>query len=110
MKDYAMIIDYKYCTGCHACEVTCRNEKGFSLDEWGIKLTQHGPARLKGNWIWNYVPVPSALCDLCVDRRSEGGIAPCTLHCLGQCMEIVPLVDVSTRLAKLGNEVAVFIP
>ncbi len=110
MKDHAMIIDYKYCTGCHACEVTCKNEHDFSEGEWGIKLTEHGPAKMGDGWIWNYVPVPSKLCDLCEERRSTGGVAPCTIHCLGQCMEIVPLEDVSKRLAELGDEAAVFIP
>lgn len=109
MKD-ALIIDYKYCTGCHACEVTCRNEKGFSQEEWGIKLTEHGPKKLGGKWVWNYVPVPSPLCDLCAERRAAGGVAPCTIHCLGQCMEIVPIEKLSEALENKGDSVAVFIP
>ena len=33
MSKRAMLINYKYCTGCHSCEVSCRKEKGLSLDE-----------------------------------------------------------------------------
>ena len=65
MKKHALIIDYKYCTGCHSCEIACRNEKQIkSQDEWGIKVTELGPEELGGKWYWNYVPVPSSLCDL----------------------------------------------
>ena len=34
MSKDAMIIDYKYCTGCHACEITCQNEKELPEGEW----------------------------------------------------------------------------
>ena len=27
MSQYALLIDYKYCTGCHVCEVSCRKEE-----------------------------------------------------------------------------------
>lgn len=43
-----MLIDYKYCTGCHACELTCRNEHEIPLDQWGIKLAEMGPVQLDG--------------------------------------------------------------
>lgn len=110
MSKEAMVIDYKYCTGCHACEISCQNEKELKDGEWGIKLTEHGPKKLNGKWFWDYVPVPSKICDLCADRRAEGGVAPCTLHCLGNCMEIVALEDLPAKLEELGEEVAVFLP
>ncbi len=110
MKDYAMIIDYKYCTGCHACEVTCQNEHNFNENEWGIKLTEHGPTKFESGWVWNYVPVPSKLCDLCVEKTSDGSPVPCVLHCLGQCMQVVPVKELADILPALGEEVAVFIP
>ncbi|HBT95151.1 MAG TPA: oxidoreductase, partial [Coriobacteriia bacterium] len=25
-----ILINYEYCTGCHSCEVACRNELGLS--------------------------------------------------------------------------------
>ena len=69
MTKYALLIDYKYCTGCHSCEIACRQEKHIeSQEEWGIKFAEFGPVKMDDKWYWNYVPVPSALCDLCVDR------------------------------------------
>lgn len=110
MTEYAMIVDYKYCTGCHACEVSCRNEHGIPLDEWGIKVTEHGPVKLGGEWMWNYVPVPSDLCDFCVDRIEEGEKPACVHHCLAQCMEVVPLGNVAERMREAGKSVACFVP
>lgn len=110
MSKDALVIDYKYCTGCHACEITCQNEHELADGEWGIKITEHGPKKLNGKWFWDYVPVPSKICDLCADRRAEGGVAPCTIHCLAQCMSIVSIEELPAKLAELGEEVAVFIP
>lgn len=112
MTKYAMIIDYKYCTGCHTCEVACRQERQIeSQEEWGIKLSEFGPMKQGGEWYWDYVPVPSNLCNLCEDRLAEGKRAACAHHCLAQCMEVVPVAEVPDQLEKLGaGGVAVFMP
>ena len=110
MAKLAMLIDYKYCTGCHTCEVACRKEKGLPNDEWGIRLADEGPVKIQGKWMWNYVPIPSDACDMCVERIGQGKKPACVHHCLGQCMEAVAIEDVSAKLASMGNGVAVFIP
>ena len=38
-----ILINYEYCTGCHSCEVACRNERGLAAGEYGIKLTEVVP-------------------------------------------------------------------
>ena len=84
---HAMIIDYKYCTGCESCVVSCAKEKGLGAEEWGMKVEQIGPNKIGGKWEWDYVPVPS------------------------KCIEIVPVEDVSKRLADLGeHKVCCFMP
>ena len=111
MKKHALIIYYKYCTGCHSCEVACRQEKAIaSQEEWGVKLAEFGPERLAGAWYWNYVPVPSSLCDLCASRLEEGKAPACVHHCLAKCMEAVPLEELPRRMAELGDGVACFMP
>ena len=109
MTQYALIIDYKYCTGCHTCEVACRKEKGLPEGEWGIKLTEHGPVKIEGEWMWDYVPVPSKACDLCVERIEAGKKASCEHHCLADCMRVVPLEQVPAVVGELGTDVAVFV-
>lgn len=111
MKKYAMLIDYKYCTGCHSCEIACRQEKQIEeQEEWGIKYAEFGPQRLGGTWYWNYVPVPSTLCDLCIDRVGAGKKPACVHHCLAQCMEVVPLEELAQKMDKLGEGAACFMP
>ena len=110
MSEYGMIIDYKYCTGCHTCEVACRKEKELSLEEWGIKLLEAGPEILNGKWYWNWIPVPSDCCDLCIDRLKAGKKASCEFHCLANCIEVVPIEEVSAKLAGYGKSVSCFIP
>ena len=112
MKKYALVIDYKYCTGCHSCEVACRNEKQIaSQEEWGIKLAEFGPEKLDGKWYWNYVAVPSTLCDLCEARIEAGKKPACAHHCLAKCMEAVAIDEIPAKLAELGGDgVAVFLP
>lgn len=110
MSKYALVIDYKYCTGCHTCEVACRKEKNLPIDEWGIKLTEHGPAKLGGEWMWNYVPVPSSLCDLCEERIAEGKKPACVHHCLADCMRVAPVEEAPSVMAELGNGSVCFMP
>ena len=111
MKKHALVIDYKYCTGCHTCEVACRQEKHIEAqEEWGIKLNEMGPVKMRGEWLWDYVPVPSDLCDLCEERVSQGKKPACVHHCLAKCMEAVPLEDVPARMAELGGGVTCFMP
>lgn len=110
MADYAMVIDYKYCTGCHSCEISCRKEKGLPLEEWGIKLSEQGPAKIQGKWMWNYVPVPSDACDMCIKRIGEDKKPICELHCLAQCLEILPMEEAARSVAEKGTGVALFVP
>lgn len=110
MKQHALVIDYKYCTGCHSCEIACRNEKGILRDQWGIKLATMGPIMLDGQWMWNHIPIPSDLCDLCLDRIEDGLKPACAHHCLAQCMEVVPLESLSKKMTELGNTAACYIP
>ena len=110
MADYAMVVDYKYCTGCHTCEVACRNEKGLPREEDGVKLAEMGPVELGGSWMWNYVPIPTSLCDLCAERLERGQKAACEHHCLAQCLSVVPLEEAYSKVVDLGKTVAVFVP
>ncbi len=110
MTEYALIIDYRYCTGCHACEVACRKEKGFTGEEYGIRVTEQGPIKLRGKWMYDFVPIPSSLCDACADRIEQGRKPACVHHCLAACMSAVPVDDISSAMAELGEKTVCFIP
>lgn len=107
---YGMIIDYGFCTGCRSCEISCRNENGIPLDEWGIKVLQAGPEKLGGKWEWDFIPVPSRLCNLCTNRIAAGKPPACQLHCLANVIEVVPLEEIPKKMAEKGKKVCSYLP
>jgi Fe-S-cluster-containing dehydrogenase component len=77
----------------------------------GIKLTQVGPFQIDADkWEWNYVPVPTQLCDLCEKRTAKGEVPSCVLHCLGGCMQYGPVEELAKKAAEKGSKVAIFVP
>ncbi len=111
MSCYGLLIDYKYCSGCHSCEVACRNEKNIGHNKWGIKLTQIGPWK-KGldQWEWDYVPVPTSLCDLCAERVANGEKPSCVHHCLSQAISYGPVEKLAEQVKTMGGKAALFVP
>lgn len=110
MSQYAMIVNYGYCTSCFSCEVSCSKKNDIPEGQWGIKLSEYGPKKLGGEWEWDYVAVPSRLCNLCEDRLAEGKKPMCELHCVANCIEVLPLEDAPQRMSELGEKTACFIP
>ena len=93
-KEYGLLIDYEYCTGCHTCEMACKVEHQLPLGQWGIKLAQIGPFEIApSKWDFHYVPMPTALCDLCAERVEEGRWPTCVHHCQSQVMEYGPIEE-----------------
>jgi len=79
---YGLLIDYEFCTNCHTCEVACKKVLDLPVGQFGIKVLEEGPRKNPdGTWEWNYIPVPTSLCDLCADRVAEGRIPTCAHHC-----------------------------
>ena len=69
--EYGLLIDYEYCSGCQSCEVTCKEEHNYPVGKWGIKVLEEGPWEIEdgsGVFNYNYIPVPTDLCDLCAER------------------------------------------
>ena len=80
-----ILINYEYCTGCHACEVACKKRLGLPEGEFGIKLTETGPYEYAGKageerWEWSWLPVLTKACDLCADRTEAGKMPLCVQH------------------------------
>ena len=103
---YGMLIDYKYCTGCHSCEVSCQERFGMAAGEYGIKLSSNGPwDHGNDNWEWNWVPIPTQKCDLCVDRRAAGKKALCETHCQALVITVGKLEDLVKKMDESREQV-----
>lgn len=111
MSQNGILIDYEYCTGCHTCEVACKNELKLPHGKWGIKLTEVGPfQKTDDKWEWDYIPVPTDLCNLCKDRVADGEKPTCVHHCLAQVMEYGPIDELAKKMAQKGKKVMMFVP
>jgi len=111
MPKYGLLIDYQYCTGCHTCEVACKEEHGFGVGKWGIRVFDDGPWQKcddndQGhNFNWNKIPVPTDLCDGCASRLARGRKPVCVHNCLGACMEFGTIEELSVKLAAKPKQV-----
>jgi len=102
----AILIDYKYCTGCHTCEVACQQEHGYAAGQFGIKVTEHILERPNGLMI-DYVPYMTDLCNFCLGRVEEGRKPSCVKHCLSNCM-VFGEADEIVEEAKKSKKPVVF--
>lgn len=105
-----LLINYDFCTGCHGCEVACKKEHGYDLDQFGIKLTQYGPVEyVPGKWDYIFVPVPTSLCNLCHKRVSEGKLPSCVKHCSAQVMSYGTVEELAAQVGD-RDKCVIFVP
>ena len=102
----ALVIDYELCSGCHTCEVACKKYLELPEGQWGIKLLQDGPRQLEnGRWEFNFLPMPTSLCDMCESRLAEGKDAACVHHCPNHCMWFGSVEEMSKKAAEKPKRV-----
>lgn len=103
---YGLLIDYQFCSGCGSCVVACKEEHGYPVGQWGIRLYEDGPWQVdEHNWNWNKVPVPTKLCDFCKDRVAEGREPSCVHHCLADVMTFGTVEELAAKLAERPGQV-----
>ena len=111
MPKYGLLIDYQYCTGCHSCEVACKEEHGYGVGKWGIRVFDDGPWQKcddndQGhNFNWNKIPVPTDLCDGCAERVEQGRLPMCVHHCQAGVMFYGPLDELAKKAAEKSKMV-----
>ncbi|MDR2672969.1 MAG: hypothetical protein LBC35_06810 [Coriobacteriales bacterium] len=114
-ENYGLLFDYKYCSNCHTCEVACKYHLKTDLAKKpGIVVLEKGPYHLDEDdpdaWDWDYIPVPTALCDLCADRLDAGKKPSCVHHCLAFCIEYGPIDELAKRAQEIGHKVSIIRP
>ncbi len=109
MSRYGLLIDYEYCTGCHTCEVACKQEHDYPVGKRGIKVQEVVLENLKGRISIDYVPFPTELCNLCAHRIAKGERPACVHHCQAGCMKAGTVDELAKELEKKGKQV-LFLP
>lgn len=112
MAQYGLLIDNEFCTGCHSCEVVCKNELDLPLAQWGVKVLELGPWKLADGkrWEHRYIPVPTSYCNLCQGRVAKGEQPSCVLHCLAGAIEYGTIEELTVKLAAKGKMASIFVP
>jgi Fe-S-cluster-containing dehydrogenase component len=108
MSKNGLLIDYEYCTGCHTCEVACKQEHNYPAGKWGIKVTEYVMETFDKLAI-DYVPFPTDLCDLCVRKTKAGEKPACVKHCQAFCMYYGPVTELVNKMEKKAKT-ALFVP
>ena len=95
-----LLVNYKYCDGCHACETACKVEGGLEPGHYGIQVVKIGPWEIaRGKWQYDFVPVPTDECNLCASRVAEGKLPTCVHHCQSMCIEWGPVDELAKKAA-----------
>ena len=105
MAKHGLLIDYDFCTGCLTCEVACQQEHDFPVGKCGIKVTEYVYAADKKPVAVDYLPFPTELCDLCINRCKYGETPACVKHCQSFCMSFGPLDQLVKQMDGLARSV-----
>jgi Fe-S-cluster-containing dehydrogenase component len=100
MPRKGLLIDYEYCTGCHSCEVACKQEHNYPVGRGGINLCEILTQKPDDTYRIDYLPFTTLYCDLCAARTAAGHEPACVKHCQAQCMYYGEV----TELAKIMEE------
>jgi len=106
MERYGILVDYEYCTGCHSCEVACKEEHQFPQGKWGIQLAQISPWEIvPDKWQYSFIPIPTEMCDLCEARVAQGKEPTCVHHCQAQVMKFGKVEDLAIEMKDKSHTV-----
>ncbi len=101
MPRNGLLVEYDYCTGCHACEVACKQEHNYSGGVCGVRVDELVTVgNDKDDVNVSFVPIITRFCDLCADRTKRGETTACVKHCQAICLHYSTI----TELAKTMEE------
>jgi Fe-S-cluster-containing dehydrogenase component len=109
MPRNALMIDYEYCSGCHACEVACKQEHDYPVGKGGIHLSEIITELPNGRVRIDYLPFPTAYCDLCAARVGQGEQPACVKHCQAATMYYGSVAELAAIMAERPHS-AMFTP
>ena len=108
MAAYGLLIDYEYCTNCGSCVVSCKEEHDYPVGQGGIVMHSDGPFEIGfDEWNWNWYPLPTDLCDLCVERTAVGREPICVHHCLANVLAYGPVSELAKKLENKTKQLLI---
>ena len=107
MEKHGLLFDMRYCVGCMACTVACKQEHQYDADTWGINVTEMIYTKPDGKVQIEYAPFPTDLCTLCASRITSGedDKPSCVKHCMTQCITYGKLSDLLPLMADAPRSI-----
>jgi Fe-S-cluster-containing dehydrogenase component len=99
MAKNGLLIQYDWCTGCHACEVACKQEHNYPTGVGGIKVVEvvsSGPDKV----YVDFTAFTTRFCDLCAERTKNGDEPACVKHCQATCITYGTLTELAKAQEK----------
>ena len=109
MPRKGIMIDYDYCTGCHTCEVACKQEHDYPVGKGGIHLVEIMTEMPDKTIRLDYLPFTTMYCDLCAARTAKGELPSCVKHCQASTMYYGTLPEL-TKLMEEKSHCVLFTP
>lgn len=109
MPKNALLIEYEYCTGCHTCELACKQEHNYPVGKGGIYLNEIITELPDEKIRIDYIPFPTTYCDLCAGRTNQGEQPSCVKHCQASCMVYGPIAELAKAMKNKPRSV-IFAP
>ena len=103
--EFGLLIDYEYCTGCHACELACAQEYSHKVGVRGIKVFEVEQTKPDGKEYLAYFPFPTETCLLCPHLTRDGYEPACVKHCMAACMKYGRIEDLAEDLKEKPRQV-----
>ena len=105
MPRKGLMIDYEYCTGCQTCVVACKQEHNYPVGKGGIHLNEINTTLPDGRLRIDYLPFPTAYCDLCAARTRRGEKPSCVKHCQAIVMQYGTVAELAKVMEKKPHAV-----
>jgi len=99
MAKNGLLIQYDWCTGCHACEVACKQEHNFPVGMCGIKVNEL-VSKAPDKVYVDYTVAVTRFCDLCAERVKGKDVPACVKHCQATCIKYGPLAELVKEQGK----------